>query len=495
MSILLLIVCLAPIPDRSAWRVEQAKGERVRFSGAGHLLWNFLAIDDVECVSQINDVNGDGISDVLAESYDAGASGLAHFFCLSGSTGETIWAVWPQGGVSNSGGWGDQCVSSCPDLNGDGYSDALLGTAWGGRTVFAINGKDGAVLWSYDTYHDSIASGWVYCVNWLPDVDGDSIPEVLATTGKDCKTVFCFSGAGGQILWRFYAQDALGSVCAINDLNNDGYADVVAGAWGNNEDQHVYCISGKSQGNQPQVLWSYDAQGDVYCVRTIPDINHNGNDDVVASTWSDYIYCLEGGSGEPLWSSNIGNYGMRIELLSDITGDTVPEIIVGSWNDAVILLDGKSGAEIWRTPVGNDAWTVYPLSDVSGDGQPDVLAGSGDGKVYCLNGTDGELIWDYSTGGWVNSVRSISDVNGDGASDAIAGNQFSGSPGYVYCIQGDTIATGIREREKFFFAPALGGTRVYDATGRRVLRLKSGVYFLISQEAGAVVKKKLLILR
>lgn len=483
-------------PEGNIITIENARKLRYALSNPGHLLWAFQGIDDVECVAPFFDVDGDSVGDVLAESFDAGASGPAHFFCLSGRLGDTIWAVWPVGGISNSGGWGDQCVDIVSDLNSDGVGDALLGTAWGGRTVFAISGRDGRTIWSYDTYQDSIASGWVYCVASIDDLDGDSIREVLAGTGTDCQTVFCFSGATGEILWRFYAQDAIGSVCAIPDVNGDGYADVVAGAWGNNRDRRVYCISGNSRGNQPEVIWSYTADGDVYCVRSIPDVNHSGIDDVIASTWGNYVYCLEGGNGQLIWSTNISRYGMKVELLGDITGDTIPEVIVGSWNPAVIVLDGRSGSQRWRSPVGGDVWTVYPINDVNGDGKPDVVGGSGDGNVYCFSGSDGAIIWNYSTGGWVNSVRSIADVNGDMFDDVIAGNQFRESPGYVYCIEGDTITLAVKDEKSLpEFGLRRNQDRIFDLTGREARVLKPGVYFVISQKKGITLRQKIVVRR
>ncbi|MGQ9678064.1 MAG: hypothetical protein ACUVUD_02130 [bacterium] len=209
--------------EENVMTIEKARESWCFFDNRRYLLWSFQGIDDVECVGSFFDVDGDSVSDVLAESFDAGASGRSR---------DTIWAVWPVGGTSNSGGWGDHCVGVADDLNGDGVGDALLGTAWGGRTVFAISGRDGTTIWSYDTYQNSIASGWVYCVAAIDDIDGDSIQEILAGTGTNCQTVFCFSGATGAILWRFYAQDAIGSVCAVPDVNGDGFADVVAGAWG-----------------------------------------------------------------------------------------------------------------------------------------------------------------------------------------------------------------------------------------------------------------------
>ncbi|MBD3334832.1 MAG: PQQ-binding-like beta-propeller repeat protein, partial [Candidatus Eisenbacteria bacterium] len=36
-----------------------------------------------------------------------------------------------------------------------GHQDVLLGTAWGGRTAYAVDGVTGDVLWKFDTYSDS----------------------------------------------------------------------------------------------------------------------------------------------------------------------------------------------------------------------------------------------------------------------------------------------------------------------------------------------------
>jgi outer membrane protein assembly factor BamB len=494
----LILVFLNLPPDQNVNLLVKRQAVTYRMPGTGNLLWAFQGIDDIECVSQFYDIDGDTVPEVLVESYDSGANGPAHFFCLSGKTGDTVWAVWPNGGISNSGGWGDQCVFYISDLNGDGIGDALLGTAWGGRTVFAINGFDGSTIWSYDTYRDSIASGWVYCVSSIPDIDGDSVPEVLAATGRYCQTVFCFSGASGRIIWRFYGQDAFGSVCPINDVNGDGYADVLAGAWGNSQDRHIYCLSGNSRGNQPVVLWSYFAGGDVYCVRSIPDVNGNGVDDALASTWNNYIYCLEGSSGQVIWAANIGAYGMRIELLDDTSGDSVPEVIVGSWNNAVILLNGRTGTQVWQTPVGNDVWTVNPIADVNGDAQEDVIAGSGDGNLYCLDGVTGSILWSYPTGGWVNTVRSVSDVNGDNQEDVIAGNQFSGAPGYVYCIEGDSMTTGITSNNQEQKRAATGSptAKIFGPDGRQVSApLRSGLYFIIHLNGGNLESKKVMVLQ
>ena len=140
----------------------------------GDLVWVFQGIENVECVGWIADQNGDTVPDALVETYDSGASG-DHIYCLSGAGGSppaVIWSDRPPGGPSSSGGYGDKCLNSSPDLDGDHGQDVLLGTAWGGRTAYGMNGATGSVIWSFDTYLE-LDSGWIYEIRSFPDMDGE----------------------------------------------------------------------------------------------------------------------------------------------------------------------------------------------------------------------------------------------------------------------------------------------------------------------------------
>ena len=48
--------------------------------GGGDLVWWFQGIENVVCVSEFVDVDGDTKPDVLMESYDSGAPAQDHFF-------------------------------------------------------------------------------------------------------------------------------------------------------------------------------------------------------------------------------------------------------------------------------------------------------------------------------------------------------------------------------------------------------------------------------
>lgn len=103
----------------------------------------------------------------------------------------------------------------------------------GKQKVYAISGKDGNVIWMYDT-HQYGGGGWVYEVSYTDDLNGDGIVEVLACAGDDGsgtgpRRAFMFSGADGNMIWERLLNYAVFSVCAIGDITGDGINDVIGG--------------------------------------------------------------------------------------------------------------------------------------------------------------------------------------------------------------------------------------------------------------------------
>ena len=410
----------------------------------GDLIWWFQGIENVECVSQFVDVVGDMLPDVLIETYDAGAPQQDHLYCIKGNSpgyGDTIWSCRPPGGPSNSGGYGDQCVSYTEDLNGDGYADALLGTAWGGRTAYAIDGDSGDVIWSYDTY-DHPPSGWIYSICPITDLTGDGIPEVLFGAGSDADAGYCVNGTNGNLIWKFEADDAVFAVAEIEDVNGDGKNDALIGA-GDTYDDRIICVSGASTGTAT-LLWQHHFGASVHDVAAIGDVNGDGIQDALAGVWNGYVYCRSGANGAHIWSYYVGlyQYVMRVVPIDDIDEDGIQDVLIGSWKNAIICVSGANGAEICNYTVGTlhggDVWSVDALEDVNGDGYPEAVGGSFDHKVYCVDLRVCDTLWTYTTGNRVFTVRGLPDVDGDSGPDVLAGTQkLSGQPGgKAFCISG-----------------------------------------------------------
>ncbi len=437
------------------------------FALGGDLVWTFQGIEDVICADEIRDVDADGVPDLIVETYDAGATG-DHLWCLSGGApgplAVPIWSVRPTGGPSNSGAYGDECVRVGPDMSGDGRPDVLLGTAWGARTAFVIDGQDGSTVWSFDTYVDSPPnppeSGWVYSMVSVPDTDFDKVPDVFFGCGSNNDGVYHMSGDSGDLLWVRDLGDGVISALPLDDVNGDGLGDVAFGV-GDLADA-VWVMKGGAQGIP--TVWTNPMPGSVLALARIDDISGDGINEVIVGTWDYSIHALDGATGASLWTSTPVPFAaiMRMETLDDVNGDGAQDIVVGSWADAAFVVSGIDGALIWSTPVGGDVWAVDRLEDVTGDGINDVVAGSFDFFVYVLDGTDGSQQWKFNTGNRLYWVSGTSDLTGNGIPDVFAGSQkLSGPGGRGYLLEGgEDPAVSVDLPMLVEAVPSVGGIEV-----------------------------------
>jgi hypothetical protein len=420
----------------------------------GEIIWSYQGIENVVSSVAADDIDGDGIQEVIVESFDAGAQG-DNLLCLSGSgsgPGELIWSARPLGGPSNSGGYGDQCLITIDDMNGNGTQDLILGTAWGSRSIFAIEGTTGDSIWSYDTYQNP-PSGWIYSVASMGDIDGDGIPEVLAGAGSDANAAYCLNGADGSLRWKRVASDVIYSVCRIDDVNGDAIPEAVLGA--GDYDDMIYCVSGAGI-DTTQTLWTYDTNGgSVLSIAKIKDISIDGYDDIIAGTWYNghRVIALSGysadGFGDVVWNVVVGQPIVKVVVSPDLDGDGFEDVLVASWASYALALSGVDGHEIWRCPGGDDVWAIHWAYDVTGDSVCEVVAGSFTGDVILIDGASGQALWTCPTEAKIFTVRPIDDVNGDGKKDIIAGQQMlQNSGGRFFVISGGTVEpVGIEDEE------------------------------------------------
>ncbi len=469
-------------------------------AAGGDLLWFFQGIEDINAMATLQDVDGDLVFDILVETYDAGAVG-DHIYLLSGgSTGTPaiIWSNRPESGASNGGGWGDNCLATSDDLNADGFPDVLLGTAWGNRSVHALDGITGDVIWTFDTYNE-VESGWVYSVAPHPDRTDDGVPEVVFGAGSNNETGYMLNGATGMPIWRFYgAIDAIWLTLSLPDMNDDGVGDVLF--CGADNDYNVYCVSGASSGVGVEI-WQTNTGGSNHAATVGDDINGDGKPEVVVGNWTavDQVKCLDGATGSPIWAFHNGssNYAMRLVTISDVTDDGVRDIALGSWARAVRVIDGATGDLIWQSYAGSlnggDFWAIEKVKDVNGDGLDEVVGGSFDYNVYLFNGANGDTLWMYYTGNRLYSVRGTEDLSGNGVPDVLAGTQYLGSGGRTYALEGGEAITGVGERVRADGRAEVAATRA----GQVDLRwtCNQPLPFLVyryEEEAGKAVGRQLL---
>lgn len=202
-------------------------------------------------VATTGDVNGDGYSDIIvgAPWYDNGQfnEGLALVYHGS-STGPATAPAWTAEGNQASALYGSS-VATAGDVNGDGYSDIIVGAP------------------NYD--NDEIDEGRVFVYHG--SASGLSTVPARAVESNQEEVFF---GA---------------AVASAGDVNGDGFSDVIIGAPhydnGQTDEGRVFVFHGSTAGLSPASVWT--AEGNQVnarfgsAVALAGDVNGDGFSDVV----------------------------------------------------------------------------------------------------------------------------------------------------------------------------------------------------------------------
>jgi len=227
----------------------------------------------------------------------------------------------------------------------------------------------------------------------------------------------------------------------------------------------VATFSGVGPGNR---LFRFVGGDNAECVRSIPDVNGDGRDEVIVGigqSGTDNLFCFDGAStttATVLWSvetdgglSGGSCYGdQSLVPVSDRDGDGVANLLVGTaWGGRTAHdLDTLLGTERARfdTYLDVESGWIYSLcevADTTGDGIPEFAfgAGSDSDAVYMIDGasagSQATILWRYPAGDAVYSVRNPGDVDGDGEDDVIAA--IGDNVDRIVCLDGaSTNPTG-----------------------------------------------------
>lgn len=343
---------------------------------------------------------------------------------------DTLWANVTTGGVYAS--------VSLGDVSGDGIPDVACGlNFWDDQpTLWAMSGAEGDTLWTSDQckgiYQDEglVAS---------PDVDGDGLGDILMATpgGYDPpgRCLIAVSGATGDVIWQWSAYNAVpggtgwGYCCDLmDDWTGDGHPEAIGGfgTTGSSGTGLAACLDGLS-GDTLWTTWAEDAVEDIMAV---PDVNEDNVQEVCLgiggnSYATGTVVLLDGSTGSQLWSADGGGDVMGLALLD--REDTTPLIVTSTW-DGQSRAFNLGGTEVWaNTSLGGWLLDVCGGPDLNSDGIGEAALAGDDGGTVCLNGSDGEVLWTYATGSNTWSVAWAESVWVDGQPvPCVAGGAVNG---------------------------------------------------------------------
>lgn len=400
----------------------------------GEQLWEYYITtgydNSPKAIAPIDDISGDGISDVIVCSEDN------YIRCFNGNAHGTCEILWEHEIYAGSV-YSQRGLIVVDDIDNDGYQDVIVGAAWGGRLIKAISGKTGGTIWVHDT-HEYGDGGWVYQVDSRYDYNGDGVLDILAATGDDAtdtgpKRVYCLNGLNGVSIWECPLGGPVFSVIGIEDFTGDGIPDALAGC--SNEAESIGYARGIN-GVTGSQMWSFQVPGtSVWALAQLDDLSGDGIKDVVIGDFAGYLYALNASNGNQLWTNSIGNFIItQLVVLDDVNSNGHPDIVPIQYGTIVWTLDGYTGQFIWNQAVADKPACIARSEDVSGDGINDVFVGTLYVNNYCyfMDGVDGTTLASFPISTPVDAIAAIPDVVGDRSMEMVVG----GRDGRVVCYSG-----------------------------------------------------------
>ena len=389
------------------------------FSGVdGSLLYTFVGDQPQDhfgfSVSGAGDVNGDGFADVIvgAPFGELESRGSASVF--SGKDGSVLYTFC---GDLTADALGIS-VSDAGDVNGDGFDDVVVGARpvhfgmsdkrEGYARVFS--GKDGSVISTF--YGEKPGDGFGDSVSGAGDVNGDGFPDLIVGVPDDFVldrgSAWVFSGRDGSTLYKFNgdsAGDHFGfSVSGAGDMNGDGFADLIVGAFGDDNKTHGSGSARVFSGVDGSVIYTFDGNspGDWFgwSVSDAGDVNGDGFVDLIVGTNpvsngidpgsarvfsgkdGSILYTLDGDSVDDAFGYSVSGAG-------DVNGDGLADLIVGApFDDNNGITSGSARVFSGCNALGTSYCPAVPNSS----GQPAVISACGsdlaDGGYFMLHATD-----------------------------------------------------------------------------------------------------------
>jgi len=448
--------------------------------------------------STAGDIDGDGYDDLIVGAYSHpmdGYFGGRAALHLGSATGLSASEAWFAGPGQSHASFGNS-VAGAGDVNGDGYSDVLVGApGWDGPLggegkVFGYFGSSTGLSSAPDwTWIGPEADALAGEVAGAGDVNGDGYSDVLVgawgldgAVADEGGAVLFFgstSGPGATPDWTVTSGQASSNfglnLAGAGDVNGDGFADVLVGAeswdaaWSDQGRAFLYYGSASGPSSVPDWTGEVDQQGVHfgYWMTGAGDLDGDGFADLAVGGYGYMASAINGGAAfvylgsptgpgsEPDFTSEPDQSGeMRgpVGAAGDIDGDGYGDLLVGAYQyddgensegAAFLYLGGQSlladEAE-WFAYGGMGAAymgaSVAIAGDVDGDGYDDVYTGvegysdpeNREGAVFVYPGSpDGpvDVPWTAQSDtpvAWLGrGGDAAGDVNGDGYADVIGG--------------------------------------------------------------------------
>jgi hypothetical protein len=392
-------------------------------------------------VSDAGDVNGDGYDDIIVGLKNSLCT--AYIFYGGININSTPDLVLSFDDPTQSSVFS---VSGAGDVNNDGFDDVIIGNSYGmhedirtGRAKFFMGGNPMDNISDVEFYGSGSGDHFGTSVSGAGDVNGDGFDDIIIgadennSGGKNAGAAYLYFGgqqmdANEDIKFTGTSTGTMGdllgcSVSKAGDMNNDGYDEVIVGAYGRKDmtngpgAANIY-FGGSHMDNVSDVTLFGLVNNDFFgtSVSDAGDVNNDGYDDVIVGAYASMpgrCYLFLG--AQPIdnvpdvifqGATNFEKFGTQVSSAGDVNNDGFADVLVGA---PPFKIDGVPSGRCYLYYGGI---LIDTKEDLTFDGEPEEYLGT--------------------------SISSAGDVNGDGYGDIIIGGPRNDAGGidagkaYIY---------------------------------------------------------------
>ena len=436
-------------------------------------------------INSLGDINGDGYGDILlGSSLQISNSTISYpetFRVITGSNSGSLnsgtsYSIKSYNTINSStfGSHFPRVVASIGDLDGDGYSDVVIGHSClddgqlqeGGVLVYYSN-VDPSKANSTILYQSSAQTSFL--TNSIGDINSDGFDDIVVYDEGNNELDF-FQGKEGGLNSSVanYTISTSNEIVIGNfpygDINGDGYSDICLIDKTNDQLRVVYGSNGNYSGSYQIISYIPPLGYNLGKVECIGDINTDGYSDYAINLTSggtsyEKVEILKGGpygiSSNSSWSYTFSD--LSATRAGDVNRDGFSDLLIlKNSSEVIIFIGSNSGlgttASYSLTVPSGSNFTISscnPIGDLNDDGCGDIVVSAQDRYMVfhgSVNGpfTNASNSYLNHAPDWLTTKQfslvnlsdalSAGDFNGDGYSDLMCPVLYSAPDQYKLFI-------------------------------------------------------------
>jgi hypothetical protein len=413
---------------------------------AQNLVWQSFT-DSIPTLSspRATDLNNDGIKDIVIGGGTDGFYSNSGIMAFNGLDGSLLWKRPSRNEVFGS--------PVFRDINNDGTDEVFI--AGRSAQLLCINGLNGNLIWDYFPYGTNPADSGLYNFynpQFIDDVDGDNLPDILVSNGGDHAApvwvtnrppgrLMVISSANGNLITQSIVPDNAEIYCSptVIELKNDGNKWILYGTGGETLGGSFWACKLSdflldSLQNSVQLL--VDPNKGYIAPASVFRLN-DGTYDIVVQSFGGKISRIRGRDFTELWSKQIlGSESSAAPVIGNFTGSSTPDVfavlskgVTSSYTDFYqVMIDGETGNIAFMDSLGTIHFASANALDLNNDGRDEALIslthfdnGSFKHKLHSINFVNNQITQIGTTQGGVNfaSTPLIDDIDANDTLDLI----------------------------------------------------------------------------